>query len=134
MILYFYPKDDTPGCTKEACSFRDSYEAFKDAGAEVVPGDLSDPASIQSAFEGAYGAYCVTFFWDHYAKFEWRDGVLQPESMARFQTHLACDRGDGQSSGKCSVDRDHASGTHVLFKARPETPRRRRSPPRRESG
>lgn len=35
-VLYFYPKDDTPGCTTEACAFRDSYEVFKDAGAEVI--------------------------------------------------------------------------------------------------
>jgi peroxiredoxin Q/BCP len=32
VVLYFYPKDDTPGCTKEACSFRDGYTAFKRAG------------------------------------------------------------------------------------------------------
>lgn len=36
VVLYFYPKDDTPGCTKEACAFRDSYEVFKDTGAEVI--------------------------------------------------------------------------------------------------
>ena len=36
VVLYFYPKDDTPGCTKEACSFRDQYETFKDVGAEVI--------------------------------------------------------------------------------------------------
>jgi len=36
VVLYFYPKDETAGCTAQACSFRDSYEAFKDAGAEVV--------------------------------------------------------------------------------------------------
>lgn len=36
IVLFFYPKDDTPGCTAEACAFRDSYEAFTDAGAEVV--------------------------------------------------------------------------------------------------
>ena len=35
-MLYFYPKDETPGCTKEACSFRDSYEDFVKAGAEVI--------------------------------------------------------------------------------------------------
>lgn len=35
-VVYFYPKDDTPGCTKESCSFRDSHEAFTDAGAVVV--------------------------------------------------------------------------------------------------
>lgn len=36
VVLYFYPKDDTPGCTKEACAFRDQYEDFAEAGAEVI--------------------------------------------------------------------------------------------------
>ncbi len=36
VIIYFYPKDDTPGCTKEACAFRDQYQIFTDAGAEVI--------------------------------------------------------------------------------------------------
>jgi thioredoxin-dependent peroxiredoxin len=36
LVLFFYPKDDTPGCTREACSFRDHDEAFKDACAEVI--------------------------------------------------------------------------------------------------
>ncbi|HLI05916.1 MAG TPA: peroxiredoxin [Ktedonobacteraceae bacterium] len=36
VVLYFYPKDFTPGCTAEACSFRDSYEVFKEVGAEVI--------------------------------------------------------------------------------------------------
>lgn len=36
VILYFYPKDDTPGCTKEACNFRDNYAALKKKGFEVV--------------------------------------------------------------------------------------------------
>jgi thioredoxin-dependent peroxiredoxin len=36
VVLFFYPKDETPGCTAEACAFRDSYEIFVDAGAEVV--------------------------------------------------------------------------------------------------
>jgi len=36
VVIYFYPKDFTPGCTKEACNFRDSYEDFKEAGAEVL--------------------------------------------------------------------------------------------------
>ena len=36
LVIYFYPKDDTPGCTKEACSFRDQFEVFRDAGAEVI--------------------------------------------------------------------------------------------------
>lgn len=36
VVLYFYPKDMSYGCTKEACAFRDSYEQFKDAGADVI--------------------------------------------------------------------------------------------------
>lgn len=36
LVLFFYPKDDTPVCTREACAFRDSYERFVEAGAEVV--------------------------------------------------------------------------------------------------
>jgi len=49
VVLYFYPKDDTPGCTAEACSFRDSYEDFSDAGAEVI-GVSSDSASSHAKF------------------------------------------------------------------------------------
>ena len=36
LVIYFYPKDNTPGCTAQACSFRDQYEDFKDLGAEVI--------------------------------------------------------------------------------------------------
>ncbi len=36
VVLFFYPKDDSPACTAEACAFRDSYELFRDAGAEVI--------------------------------------------------------------------------------------------------
>jgi len=49
IILYFYPKDETRGCTIEACSFRDSYEVFKDAGAEVV-GISSDSVESHQKF------------------------------------------------------------------------------------
>ena len=36
LVIYFYPKDDTPGCTAEACSFRDQYADFEDLGARVI--------------------------------------------------------------------------------------------------
>ena len=49
VVLYFYPKDDTPGCTVEACSFRDQYEVLRDAGAEVV-GVSSDDQQAHEAF------------------------------------------------------------------------------------
>lgn len=49
VVLYFYPKDETPGCTKEACSFRDRYEDFTKAGAEVI-GVSGDSVSKHQAF------------------------------------------------------------------------------------
>ena len=36
LVIYFYPKDNTPGCTTQACSFRDQYQDFQDLGAEVI--------------------------------------------------------------------------------------------------
>jgi peroxiredoxin Q/BCP len=49
LVLFFYPKDNSPICTKEACSFRDSYEKFVEAGAEVI-GISSDSAESHQAF------------------------------------------------------------------------------------
>jgi len=49
VILYFYPKDDTPGCTKEACAFRDGYADFKKRGA-VVLGVSSDAVKSHDKF------------------------------------------------------------------------------------
>jgi peroxiredoxin Q/BCP len=49
VVLYFYPKDETPGCTKEACAFRDSHEVFTDAGAEVI-GISSDSVDKHASF------------------------------------------------------------------------------------
>src|ERR1700704_5989583 len=45
VVLYFYPKDDTPGCTKEACSFRDAFSAFKKRGIEVLGMSVDSEAS-----------------------------------------------------------------------------------------
>jgi thioredoxin-dependent peroxiredoxin len=44
-VLYFYPKDDTPGCTIEACSFRDARNDLTDAGAQVVGISMDDTSS-----------------------------------------------------------------------------------------
>jgi peroxiredoxin Q/BCP len=49
VVLYFYPKDDTPGCTLEACAFRDQYEDFVDAGADVI-GVSSDTSASHRGF------------------------------------------------------------------------------------
>ena len=49
VVLYFYPKDDTPGCTKQACGIRDSYEEFRRAGALVL-GVSPDPVKSHVKF------------------------------------------------------------------------------------
>jgi peroxiredoxin Q/BCP len=48
LVVFFYPRDESWGCTKEACSFRDSYGDFKDAGAEVIGISSDDEASHAS--------------------------------------------------------------------------------------
>ena len=48
VALYFYPKDDTPGCTKEACSFRDNYSTVEENGIKVLGVSLDDEASHQA--------------------------------------------------------------------------------------
>jgi peroxiredoxin Q/BCP len=53
VVVYFYPKDDTPGCTAQACSFRDNYEDFAGVGAEVI-GISSDGAVSHQGFAGKY--------------------------------------------------------------------------------
>ncbi len=53
VVLYFYPKDDTPGCTKEACSFRDQYTVFQDLGCEVI-GISSDAPKAHKEFAIKY--------------------------------------------------------------------------------
>jgi peroxiredoxin Q/BCP len=49
LVVYFYPRDHTPGCTTEACAFRDAYEQFRRAGAEVV-GISSDSPQTHVGF------------------------------------------------------------------------------------
>ncbi len=53
VVLYFYPKDDTPGCTKEACGFRDDYSAYEEAGA-VILGVSPDTSKSHAKFKTKY--------------------------------------------------------------------------------
>jgi len=53
VVVYFYPKDDTPGCTKEACSFRDNFEAFREADVLVI-GISADDVESHKKFEEKY--------------------------------------------------------------------------------
>jgi len=52
-ILYFYPKDDTPGCTAEACSLRDARDTLAEMGAEII-GISKDDASSHEKFKAKY--------------------------------------------------------------------------------
>lgn len=54
VVLYFYPKDDTPGCTKEACNFRDDYSAYEKAGVVVLgvsPDSVASHAKFKNKFQ-----------------------------------------------------------------------------------
>jgi peroxiredoxin Q/BCP len=54
VVLYFYPKDETPGCTREACNFRDSYEELTSLGAEVL-GISGQSVESHKSFASHYG-------------------------------------------------------------------------------
>ena len=54
LVLYFYPKDNTPGCTNEACNLRDNYDLLKDAGYEIV-GVSPDSAASHQKFIAKHG-------------------------------------------------------------------------------
>jgi peroxiredoxin Q/BCP len=54
VVLYFYPKDDTPGCTKQACGFRDAYREYQERGA-VVLGVSPDDTGSHRKFREKYG-------------------------------------------------------------------------------
>jgi peroxiredoxin Q/BCP len=54
VVLYFYPKDDTPGCTKQACGIRDAWESFRERGA-VVLGVSPDDEASHAKFKAKYG-------------------------------------------------------------------------------
>jgi peroxiredoxin Q/BCP len=54
VVLYFYPKDETAGCTREACAFRDSHDAFAEAGAQVI-GVSSDSVASHDRFAKKHG-------------------------------------------------------------------------------
>lgn len=54
VVVFFYPKDETPGCTAEACAFRDQYDVFQEAGASVV-GISSDSAASHRRFADKHG-------------------------------------------------------------------------------
>ena len=53
LVIYFYPKDDTPGCTTQACTFRDQYEDFKEVVADLI-GISSDSVQSHLKFQSKF--------------------------------------------------------------------------------
>ena len=91
VVLYFYPRDGTPGCTAEACSFRDEYEAFVEAGAEVV-GVSSDSAESHGRF-AARNALPFTLLSDEDGKVRKLYGVPSTLGLFPGRVTYVIDRG-----------------------------------------
>jgi peroxiredoxin Q/BCP len=79
VILYFYPKDDTPGCTAEACSFRDNYQSLLSQGFEVI-GVSTDDEKSHKKFETKYNLP-FTLIADHEKTIVEAYGVWVEKSM-----------------------------------------------------
>ena len=86
IVLYFYPKDDTSGCTKEACSFRDDIQMFQGIGAKVVGVSVDDVESHKK-FVDKYGLN-FTLVSDKKKEITQKYGVLKFTGSAKRTTFL----------------------------------------------
>ena len=80
LVLYFYPKDNTPGCTAEACSFRDHYDTMRKAGYEIV-GVSKDSAASHTKFADKF-QLPFTLIADTETTLNQAFGVWQKKKMA----------------------------------------------------
>ena len=80
LVLYFYPKDNTPGCTAEACSFRDHYDTMREAGYEIV-GVSKDSAASHTKFADKF-QLPFTLLADTETTLNQAFGVWQKKKMA----------------------------------------------------
>ncbi|WP_393971224.1 thioredoxin-dependent thiol peroxidase [Oxyplasma meridianum] len=81
VVVYFYPKDDTPGCTKEACNFRDNFSEYQKAGVKVL-GISVDDTNSHKKFEEKYQLN-FTLVADHEKKIAEKYGVLGDRNAKR---------------------------------------------------
>ena len=89
VVLYFYPKDDTPGCTTEACEFRDAYDRFRERGVEVIgvsPDAVASHQKFKTKYELPFPLLADT---DHKVAEEY--GVWREKSYAG-KTYMGVDR------------------------------------------
>ncbi len=81
VVLYFYPKDDTPGCTAEACNFRDNYSEYENKGVKVL-GVSVDTENSHKKFEQKYGLN-FTLVADHSKTIAEQYGTLSGNTAKR---------------------------------------------------
>ncbi len=111
VVVYFYPKDDTPGCTKEACNFRDNYKEYEKAGVKVLGVSVDDPHSHKK-FEEKYKLN-FTLVADHEKKISENYGVLGDRNAKRVTYLIGKDGKVAHVYPKVSPD-EHA--TEVMKK------------------
>ncbi len=110
VVLYFYPKDNTPGCTKEACGFRDHYAAMKRAGIEVL-GISPDAMTSHEKFIAKY-ELPFTLLSDENHEICQKYGVWQEKNMYGKKTM-------GVARTTFIIDKD-GKLAHVFEKVKPE--------------
>jgi peroxiredoxin Q/BCP len=102
VVLYFYPKDDTPGCTKESIGFSEHLEAFAEAGAEIV-GVSKDPVAKHDKFRDKHGLR-VALASDEHGDVCERYGVWVEKSMYG-KTYMGIERSTFLIDGEGRVAR-----------------------------
>ncbi|MEM0155319.1 MAG: peroxiredoxin [Thermoplasmataceae archaeon] len=113
VVLYFYPKDDTPGCTVEACNFRDNNEEFEKKGVKVLGVSVDTPQSHKK-FQDKFGLN-FTLVADHSKEISQKYNVLSG-STARRVTYIISKDGKVAHIYPKVTPKDHA--TEVMSKLR----------------
>lgn len=106
MVLYFYPKDDTPGCTAEACAFRDDLEEFKGRNVAILGVSVDDVES-HKRFQEKYGLN-FTLVADPTKEITRRYGALSLFGVARRVTYIIDDKGTIRHVYERVAPREHS--------------------------
>ena len=89
LVLYFYPKDDTPGCTKEACSFRDAWAKFKKHGITVLGVSLDQPGAKEKWLKAISDDQLT---WTHVSELKyWNNEVAQQYGISAIPQNFLLD-------------------------------------------
>ncbi len=119
LLVYFYPKADTPGCTAQACSLRDSYEQLTDRGVTVI-GISGDTMEAQRAFREKH-QLPFTLVTDTDGKVMEAFGVPRRFGLASRQAFLIREGAIVWHDGSASTDRQAADVLEVLERWSPES-------------